>query len=535
MKKLIPLLFLAIHFAGYSLTTAEKAKIVENVYKRIYATLGTAEEKPKFFFDTKAAQMAYMMNGKDGFPMIGFEEKAFDVCATLGARRDDAIAYILGHELTHHTMKHHWGKQFASSYNVNVGKTIRGIDNESIIRFEAQADERGGILCFLAGYKSAGITDKLLPALYTAYAFQENPKYPSIAERIAISQQQDSIVQTYVKVFEAANFAMIMKEYPVAVSGYEFLIGKGFHSREIYNNLGVLYYLQASEMAGEKEMKFIYPVEIDLQSCINRGGTKGFGADAQLLFEQAIEKFDQAYRFDNTYSTALLNKGCVFSVLGNYDEARVALNNADILAKKEGLLSVRNNTKLARSIVEMLDPEGDKLLGKNYIDELLALNHDYAIINKQIIDGKDWSEIAFTKPLGWTGDNEAAAGSTARQPREIVDGITDYSNATATLVQAIQFSKSRLDAYTRDASVIYVVPFKQEDLIFHATSDNYTGKSAKGMQIGSTDKELIDAYGTPTVILSSRQGWIYNYPNNKMMVFISADKKIEKWVVYSTL
>lgn len=535
MKKLIALFFIGLHFAGNSLTTAEKSKIVENIYKKIYATLGTAEERPKFFFDTKAAQMAYMMNGKDGFPMIGFEEKAFDVCATFGKRRDDAIAYILGHELTHHTMKHHWGKQFSSSYNVNVGKTIRGIDNESIIRFEAQADERGGILCYLAGYKADGMIDKLLPALYTAYAFQENPKYPTLQERIEICRQQDSIVQTYVKVFDAANIAMMWKEYDLAINGYEFLIGKGFHSREVYNNLGVLYYLKASEIAGEEKMKFIYPVEIDLSSCISRGGTKGFGDGVDSLFMLAQEKFDQAYRFDNTYSTSLLNKGCMMALLGNFDEARVALNNADVLAKKEGLLSVRNNVKLVRALLELNDPEGDKTLSSTYMTELIGLKHDYAILNQKIIDGADWSELAFTKPLGWVGDDVASNQTNARPPRESVDGITDFANATAKVVQVINFAKNRMDAYTRDESVILVVPFKSTDLVFHITSYNYAGASAKGIKIGSTEKELLDAYGAPTVIFASRQGWVYSYPNNKLMVYLTGDKTVEKWVVVSSL
>lgn len=535
MKKLILLFFVALNFVGYSLTTAEKSKIVEDIYKKVYSKLGTAEERPKFLFDTKSGQMAYMMNGKDGFPMIGFEEKAFDVCATFGNRRDDAIAYIIAHEITHHTMKHHWGKQFSSSYNVNVGKTIRGIDSEQVIRFEAQADERGGILCYLAGYKAEGMIDKLLPALYKAYEFTENPKYPTIQERIDICHQQDSIVQTYVKIFEAANISMMLKEYDLAISGYEFLIGKGFHSREVYNNLGVMYYLKASGFAEEKDIRFIYPVEIDLNSCITRGGSKGLQTDAIKFFELALEKFNQAYLFDNSYSTSLLNKGCIYAILGQLDEARVALNNADILAKKEGLQSVRNNVKLVKALIEFKDEAGDKTLASTYMTELIGLKHDYAILNQKIIDGADWAELPFTRPLGWAGDDEAASGSTARPPREYIDGITDFANASAKMQQTIQFAKDRMDAYIRDESVILVVPFKENDMIFHVTSYNYKGASAKGIKIGSTEQELLTAYGAPTVIFPSRQGWIYNYPNNKIMVFLNGEKTVEKWVVCSEL
>ncbi|MCF8416620.1 MAG: hypothetical protein K9G40_10285, partial [Crocinitomicaceae bacterium] len=91
MRKVLFLMLLFVQSA-WAITPEEKAKIVEGIYNKVYSSMGLVEEKPKFLFDTKQAiRIAYMMKNKDGFPMIGFEEKAFDVCATMGARRDDAI------------------------------------------------------------------------------------------------------------------------------------------------------------------------------------------------------------------------------------------------------------------------------------------------------------------------------------------------------------------------------------------------------------------------------------------------------------
>jgi tetratricopeptide (TPR) repeat protein len=538
MKQFIVIIFVLSNFLAFSLTPEEKSKIVEKVYNRVYSSIGTAEEKPKFLFDTKQSSLiAYMMNNKDGFPMIGFEEKAFDICATFGARRDDAIAYLIGHEISHHNLKHHWGKQFASAYSVSsLGKMIKGIDSESIVRFETQADERGGILCYLAGYNTSGISEKLLRDLYAAYGIQDGPRYPTLDERVQISKDQDSIVSTYVKVFEAGNYAMLMAEYDVAIECYEFLIGKAFHSREIYNNLGVIYFLKASEMTDESDLKFIYPVEIDLQSRINRGGTKGFGNDVKEIFEKAFDKFERASIFDKTYSTASLNMACVLSVLGRYDEAEIASLKAQKLAKDEGRTSVLNNAKLVMAIIHQLNPEGDKDKSKKILDELVALNHDFALINKAIVDGTSTEDLVFTKPLGWAGDDEASVGSTTRPTAEKIDNVRDYTTVEVNFTEEIKFSRlNTLYTGTMNESLILHVPFKSGVMVFHTTLNNYSGQMSKGLKLGTGEKQLLEAYGLPQIVMSSRQGLIYHYPKNKMMVFLDQNKGVEKWVVYSQL
>lgn len=538
MRNLFSITFVLISFLGLTITPEEKAKIVEKVYNRVYSSMGTAEEKPKFFFDTKQASMiAYMMNNKDGFPMIGFEEKAFDICATFGARRDDAIAYLIGHEISHHNLKHHWGKQFASAYSVStLGKTIKGIDSESIVRFETQADERGGILCYLAGYNTSGISEKLLRDLYSTYGIQDGPRYPTLEERVQISKDQDSIVSTYVKVFEAGNYAMLMGEYDVAIECYEFLIGKSFHSREIYNNLGVIYFLKASELTDESDLKFIYPVEIDLQSRINRGGSKGFGDDVKEVFEKALDKFERASIFDKTYSTASLNMACVLSVLGRYDEAEIASLKAQKLAKDEGRNSVLSNAKLVIAIINQLNPEGDKEKSKRILEELVAQKHDFAILNKAIVDGTSTEDLVFTKPLGWTGDDEASVGGTTRPTAEKIDNVRDYTTVEVNFTEEIKFSRLNiLYTGTMNESLILQVPFKSGVMVFHTTLNNYSGQMSKGLKLGTEEGKLIESYGIPQVIMPSRQGWIYHYPKNKMMVFLDQNKNVEKWVVYSQL
>jgi tetratricopeptide (TPR) repeat protein len=530
-------LLLIVAFTGLkalALTTTEKEKIVRTVYDKIWASTGNPEDKPKFYFDTKQTSMvAYMMNDKDGFPMIGFEEKAFDICASLGNRRDDAIAYLIGHEITHHNMKHQWGRQFTSAYSItNLGKTIRGIDSDGIVRFETQADERGGILSYLAGFNTSGLGEKLLTAIYDGYGIQDGPRYPTRQERIQIAKMQDSIVSTYIKVFEAGNYSALLKEYDVAISCYEYVIGKSFHSREIYNNLGVIYFLKGLDMADMEDIRFIYPVEIDLESRITRGGTKGFGDDVRSTFEKALEYFEKAAQFDKSYSTALLNKSCALTVLEQYTDAEYWSKKAIELATKEGRTSVLNNSKLVLALVHEKNSVGDKNLSKKLFDELVAQGHDYAILNKAIIEGTPLESLTFTKPLSWSGDNEASIGSAGIARAELIDGLRDFS--AVELTEEIRVAgNDYLQIGDKKTSVVLVVPFKNSTMIFHYTQPEYTGQMSKGPKLGASEKDLTVAYGAPNVILPSRQGWIYLYSKNKMMVFLNEGKTISKWVVYS--
>jgi len=540
MNKILLVVTLLLCKGAFALTIEEKSKVVETIYNRVYAAMGIAEEKPKFLFDARqASKIAYMMKNKDGFPMIGFEEKAFDVCEKFGARRDDAIAYLIGHEISHHHFKHHWGNEFSSAYSVSsLGQEMRDIDRENIKRFEAQADERGGIFCYLAGYSTKGIAEKLLSDLYTAYGIKDGPKYPSLAERIRIAKDQDSIVSTYIKVFETANYSMLVKEYDVAVQCFEYIIGKGFHSREIYNNLGTVYFLKGLELSDEADVLYLYPVEIDLESKINRGTSKGMGDGTKVVFEKALEKFEQAIRFDKTYATGFINAASTMSVLGLYEEAFLYAKKAERFAKEQNKKSQVSNARLVQAIVAHQSPDGDKQMANKIINDLALEGHDYAIFNKTIIEGGKVTDLPqVNRPLGIESDDVAETLSSSRPPAERIEGIKNFDQLDVIQLEEIKYARSEMVICgTRNESTILQVEVKNGDrIVFHATNANYKGETAKGIKLGAAEKDLFGAYALPSAMISSSQGMIYLYPKNKMMVFVDQNKVITKWVTFSIM
>jgi len=329
---------------------------------------------------------------------------------------------------------------------------------------------------------------------------------------------------------------MLLKEYDVTIQCYEFVIGKGFHSREIYNNLGVAYFLKGIEEVGE-DISYIYPVEIDLESRIRGGGSKGMGDAAIQLFEKAKEKFEQATRFDKTYSTGYLNLACAQTVLKIYDEAEISLKYASKYAKAEGRKNVEDNAKLVLAILNHQNPEGDKTLTESLLNELSSKGHDLAIYNKNIISGGDLSQIKSKgRPIGWEDEDLAAVASpqTTRPQVERIEGIRDFDNIQAVKEEILYSRNNSLLCGLRDSSVIMMISAKSgEGIVFHSTKANYAGKMVKGTKVGSTERQLIEAYGFPEVIMASRQGFIYLFPKNKMMVFLNQEKCIDKWVLYT--
>ena len=543
MNKLIGFLFISIVSFNVcaELTVPEKTKIVEEIYKKVYAASEAKGIAPSLKFDTyKARQIAYMMKDRDGKPMIGFEAKAFEVCEKFGDRRDDAIALLLGHEISHHIMHHHWGKEFRSSYSIGeLEQEIKDLDKGNALKFETQADENGGILCFMAGYNTSGLAEELLKELYAAYEIKDSPKYPSLDERITIAKTQDSLVSTYIKIFETANYAMLTQEYDLAVECYDYVITK-FQSREIYNNYGVALYLKGVTMSDQEDIKYIYPIEIDLGSLKNSKGSKGMGDDVKGVFEQAIKMFEHAVERDKKYYTATLNIACVYSVLSDYRKAKFYAEEVIYDADKNEEKYTIRNARMVLAIVNDMDENGDKEKATAIFDELIEQGHLLAEVNKQIMNNEDLDEIEFANlPLKWMDGATASFSAGNQYPkREKITGVSRYSvsvlqtEISSDIEEHLKFGRSgEILVANFDDSRLYFIP-GDKFWLYHATKDNYKGATELGIKIGATKDEVLKLYGAPRCVNTTRQGMILSFPENRIMFLIDNNNVLSQWVVW---
>ncbi len=535
MKTLISLLFVTFFTStqagAIEMTQEEKLTILKEVYLNIYSAMGINDNRPSLQLDTKRSRsVAYLKKNKDGSKTIAVEEKAFDLCFTLGDNAKNALAFLIAHELGHFRYDHHWGNEFASSFAISdIQEEIAEASQKmgELKFYETQADQMGGVYCYLAGYNVEGIGSLLLPKIYAAYNLpEENSRYPSLNQRIEISKQNDEQIKKLIQVYEAGTYALIIGKYEEARKCLEHCLNNGFTSREVFNNIGVANFLEAAALLGHKEVIYAYPIELDVETRI-KSANKGFTSNIKELLENASEKFEQAIRFDASYATAYVNKACVFSLLKQ-------LVDAEYFAKK-GLQIAQENMETATAgnaicILGIIHHQiGDVKEAKaKLISGKTEYNNYLCGVNLEVVGGRRIESIEWIKPASEMNASEMT------QKKETLDGINDFlSNLDGMELDEIALHKG--SCYTlqlSNSSILNLTTSSDEELFFQTCSKNYQGESALGITIGTEIKKVTQKYGTPTIQLATRNGMLLYYAQSKI-IFFTSENKVSHWAVYS--
>lgn len=518
------------------ITKEEKLVILEEVYSKVYTAMGINENRPTLELDTKRSRsVAYLKKNKDGSKTIAVEEKAFDLCLSLGDNAKNALAFLIAHELGHFRYDHHWGSEFASSFAIaDIQEDIAEASQKlgELKFYETQADQMGGVYCYLAGYNIEGIGSLLLPMIYEAYNLpKESSRYPSLDQRIEISKQNDENMKKLIHVYEAGTYALIIGKYSEARKCLEHCLNNGFKSREVYNNIGVANFLEAAQLLGHKEVVYAYPIELDVEARV-KTSSKGFATNIEQLLKDAADKFEQAIRFDPSYATAYVNKACIFSLSKQFEDAEYFAKKGLQIAKENAELTTVGNALCVLGITyhqmgESKDAETKLKLGK------ADYNNYLCGVNLELIGGKRIESIEWLKPtptgLGETSDKTQKTDV----KNETIDGVMDFlTDLEGEELNEIKLYKgSCYSLQLSNSTLINLTTQADEELFFQTCSKNYIGETEKGISIGTDAKKVISKYGIPTVALSTRSGMLYYYsqPN---IIFFTVDNKVSHWTVY---
>ncbi len=531
----------------------EKEEVIRKVYDKVYEALGNSREAPKLkIINAHPVNIAFMRKGQNDFPIIGFETQAFDVCAQFGDRMEDALAFLLGHEICHYYFNHNWGADFSSTYSLSFLDEITSTLAESVAHDETEADVKGGMLCYLAGYRTDGIAEPLLRALYKEYNLQPSPKYPSLEERIAIAKKRDSLIADYIKVFETGNFSMMVADYKLAAKCFEFILGKGFHHSAIYNNLGVSYYLQGVKEVSPKRVKFFYPVELDLSSMQSEMGSRG----NTELFKKALKSFKSATDFNSEYATGFLNMACMHMILEEQSMAIGFAEKAMGIASNTGDVYTLKNARMLLALVDAVTP--DTGLSKNelklqkkgkYLDKgvrelnkLIAEGHYLSKINLEVINAGesfDYSKsrqhpLRYNEPTGnivaGTNTVEKVSPFTSYSKRELNDNVENS--------QTIKIDEEKLLTANLGETIIYLFKSTSDRpiyYVFHKVNSASEETTVKGLKIGATEQEVLSAYGTPNTIMPASNRTVLCYKDAKLLVFLDSNNQMQEWAVWRKL
>ena len=504
--------------AGAKIEHNPKYELALKVYNRLVAARGDFRYPvPAFSMRGEERSVAYM-NYDD--LEITLEEKAFDVCAAYGDAAEPAIAFLLGHELSHYYEKHAWRRGFVSEFkDLKIGITLDSLVDDAAN--ETEADYMGGFLAYSAGY---GLFDRgadMIRKLYAAYGLPERLSgYPDLADREAMSRRTAEKLARLVEVFEMANMLTAIGNYAEAYQYYRFVLME-YQSREIYNNLGVTAVLDALQYFKPTEVKFRYPLELDLESSSLRG--LGMADIRSQLLRQALLHFDAAISLDPNYAPAYLNKACTFALLGDIKRAQfyaesearsIAQQNnyaktaldADVLL---GILEAdRGNTEQAKQLFQRAAADGSAVAAVN----LKLLNKEPLVMERATVAGPQKAERIDEQTLA------AIADDAHFEPEKSVALNKDLSFHQ----NPKQGANSRLFISQNERTGITT--------FFHITGTGYAGKTVRQIGLGDDRAAIVAAYGEAQRTIETPAGQIMVY--KRILFILNADGKLTRWANY---
>tara|TARA_X000000950_G_scaffold98319_1_gene124314 strand:+ start:2552 stop:3940 length:1389 start_codon:yes stop_codon:yes gene_type:complete len=289
---------------GYSDNCIDKTI---KIYSDIINSIGVSFPlPPELIFSDSQNNPAYISNKG-----IVIEKKLIELFCQ-DENFDSQIAYVISHELAHHYLNHMWMKNSGFGYSSSIGNYIydQSRDKNQRKLAESQADLFGGFYGQISGYDVLSNAESSLIKIYEEYNIpKEIEGYPSLSERIEIINSNIESAETLEEFFHLGNVLMKGNFYNEAKESYELILKNNFNSREILNNLALVYLKFGISISEEKISKLIYPLYIDNNTRLSTERTRSgsFSNDTKELFKKSISLFETALSFDSNYLPAKQN------------------------------------------------------------------------------------------------------------------------------------------------------------------------------------------------------------------------------------
>ncbi len=327
VKSLFLLLFLA--FASLHLFAQNnKASTANAVYSKLVEAFGDGRKPPVLkFVDYKNMRDSVVAAFIPGdAPSIVIDELAYDVCMSFGKDSANALACIIGHELSHYYLKHDWCSNFSKRLShISLAADLYKSDQAEQLSKESEADYYGFFYGSIAGFKAFDVAPDLLKKIYAVYKLNPNLKgYPTLNKRVEAAIQSKALVLRRLPVFNAGLCLYDIGEFELAFECFNNLL-TDFTSRENYNNAAVCKLQSALLLFEPYEMPFCFPFELDYESRIfsstTRYGTLDRSTERKQLLMDAKKLLEESIRKDASYTKAKINLAICYILLNNLNMA----------------------------------------------------------------------------------------------------------------------------------------------------------------------------------------------------------------------
>lgn len=370
------------------LDSTAQNEFTTKVYDDIFSTMDNGRIlKPKLKISDNPSEVAtYSPYDKEGDPEIRLGVNFIELARAFGKDSCNVLAHVIGHELAHVLLQQNeFVKQIGSGYaSKEYNKQLKKIHitlRDSV--YERQADEFAGFYAHMAGYNTVNIAPQLLDSIYKKFGLKDSNlnRYPTLQERKLIAKNTKNQMNVLCDMFDAATLCMVAGEYDMSRAFFQTIIQEKFPSKEIHNNLGLSYLLDAIESLDSTEYPYVFPCEIDFQTKLDSESQRGLSIGSIALLKEALRHFSNATINKPEYYLAWLNKAITEFLLESKECEISVLRASNTLDA-----NLKNQVNVFKAIMLHSGGESKKKALKMFKD--LSNENDIARQNHLILTGR---------------------------------------------------------------------------------------------------------------------------------------------------
>lgn len=510
-------------------TTQTEVQQAQNILNTLAYYFGNDGIVPTLQIKPQLNQPAFYTNYQK--PQILLDKKMFKMSRSFGKDSTVVLAFVLGHEMAHHYLKHTPG------------------DAHDIKTHEKDADKWGCFYAHVAGYKiTPELYARLLDKVYETYKLTENiAHYPSKAARRKLGLQKIKEIQDFNlgEVFNSGKFLFAMGKLEKSIECLEFIFNKHFKSAEMCNNLAVSYLSKITQVKPLYQRVFVYPFEFDSNTSLRSDQTK---ANLPKLFEKSELLLRQALNLRKGYHTARINLACLQIMqhkFGSATDNLLAITNANgkLLPQAHALLALvyayRDNHPKATQHFEAAITAPDNHIAKcNYeIYKKLVTKPNQSLLGK--LKAMKEYEVADLIEEAKKESLFASASNTGFNPQAKVFVNIEQLKTSKTVVAMRPYFEVKPAKQLLSSGYQYIKIKTEEPNVGEDQQDNmliyevcFTPRHRHqldllGVKVGDTVKKLAAVLGKP----SQLPGNFYVYQDQQIVIEVKK-KRIIGWMIY---
>jgi tetratricopeptide (TPR) repeat protein len=557
---------------------ARAAKAAE-IFGRVVAAAGKrAGLVPKLFIVKDAgASVPLAIALPDGGIVIS--RQVLDICYKEPDKGDDRLAFILAHEIAHQLKDDFWHLRFFQAVDLSQkGKPSDAAAVEEVRRIatssdeplakELQADEYGIVFASMAGFDTRAIVledDKVNFFRYFAAALDPSnikggtpdADHPSPDARAAAVRARLVQVLDAVDLFDAGLLFYETGDFETAAALFEEFL-RFYPGREVYHDLATCHHRIALKAYRElhKDQGLPYQLALAIGS-ETRAKRIQLRADPSAVLEErfrreigrAVELYRTAIAQDPSFWPAANNLGCALLLQDNAYEAVGTLKNAlkaapdspIVLSNIGAAYELAENPQKAKESLQaalkaspafgpalyniglIAAGENDKAGAKKYWDEYLKGD-----------GASEWAAHITAALTPGLAPAASPAGAAAAEESLAGLAIGAYTDEIPAGWGAPQRQKPFAGAAKPITISFYangvIAVAREDEIVLLAASPSFTGRTGRGVGIGSTVGDLTAKCGSPSSVglATGGEAWTYRDP---AVTFLVRDGKVSGWIL----